>query len=151
MRFVQKFINSQPFKNYITELTTAISSSTLNSKKDSSISFSPSTPKNSQPISCQNTLLASASSKNRPQRTSDPNFLDLCAEADHLWRRKSNSITNIGYVDDLGRYMVFFILLIFLVLLFIQICILGIKVILMLHQTRNCLLETSLWGKSCLK
>lgn len=108
MRFVQKFINSQPFKNYISELTTAISTLTPNPKKDLSSSSSnvTLTSENSISISCQNTLLATASAKKRQQRPSekaDPNFLDLCTEADHLWRRKSNSITNIGHVDDLGR------------------------------------------------
>ncbi len=86
----------------------AISTLTLNTKKDLSSlnSNADSTSENPVSISCQNTLLATASAKKRQQRSSekaDPNFLDLCAEADHLWRRKSNSITNIGHVDNLGR------------------------------------------------
>ena len=31
-------------------------------------------------------------------------FLELVADTDHLWKRKSTSITNIGHVDRLGRW-----------------------------------------------
>ena len=33
-----------------------------------------------------------------------PSFLELLTDTDHLWKRKSNSITNIGHVDSMGRY-----------------------------------------------
>lgn len=60
-------------------------------------------------ISAQNTLLATSSShkklnnKGGSFERTDPNFLDLCSESDHLWRRKQTTITNIGHVDSLGR------------------------------------------------
>ena len=61
-------------------------------------------------ISAQNTLLAASSShkklcnKGGSFERTDPNFLDLCSESDHLWRRKQTTITNIGHVDSLGRW-----------------------------------------------
>lgn len=109
MRYVQKFINSQLFNNYISELmaTIASNSDTKLRKFNSSTSLNTSGYSESNvSISCQNTLLASASTLKRHQNVEkpDPNFLDLCSESDHLWRRKQTSITNIGFVDSLGRY-----------------------------------------------
>jgi hypothetical protein len=41
-----------------------------------------------------------------PENSRVVGFLDLIVDTDRLWKRKSNSITNIGRVDPLGRYCV---------------------------------------------
>jgi hypothetical protein len=114
MKYVQKFINSSLFKNYISELMSTIASASANSTPSSKLkrgesATSLNTSECNVSISAQNTLLASSSShrklfnKNGSLERTDPNFLDLCTEADHLWRRKQTTITNIGRVDALGR------------------------------------------------
>ena len=116
MKYVQKFINSSLFKNYISELLSTIASASATSTPSSKLkrvesSTSLNTSECNASISTQNTLLATSSSHrklfnrngNGSLDRTDPNFLDLCSESDHLWKRKQTTITNIGRVDALGR------------------------------------------------
>ena len=104
--YMSKFLLSQLFTKYRTELQSTIENSGLRQRSVSGSSLNttcssetvPSTPG----ISSRNTLLACSTKKMK--RSKSPDFLDKTTEPDFLWRRQQTMLTNIGQVDHFGRY-----------------------------------------------
>lgn len=122
--YLQKFLSSPLFGNYMSELISTVEknpqhsrvhvSSTASHRHRSASGSSINTSCSSETlsshtpsISAQNTLLASASkskNKHNNNKHAGADFLDLSTNPDNLWRRKKTTLTNIGHVDHLGRY-----------------------------------------------